>query len=158
MVQQLVSVRRDGFTIVELLIVIVVIAILASISIVAYGGIQDRAKSSAAQTLASQIARKAEAWNAVRGTYADLATLKTGAADLPEARLDNPDVVVASGASPNFITATTAGVGSATTKTAGNGEVVAYRFCSASAGAMIYYWNSAGTTPGQFSIRVGAGC
>ena len=35
---------RRGFTIVELLIVIVVIAILAAITIVAYNGIQNRAK------------------------------------------------------------------------------------------------------------------
>ena len=38
--------KAHGFTIVELLIVIVVIAILAAISIVAYTGIQDRAKAS----------------------------------------------------------------------------------------------------------------
>lgn len=37
---------RYGFTIVELLIVIVVIAILASISVVAYNGIQDRSRNS----------------------------------------------------------------------------------------------------------------
>jgi len=40
----------SGFTIVELLIVIVVIAILAAISVVAYNGIQDRAKSSRVST------------------------------------------------------------------------------------------------------------
>ena len=41
------SMRKNvGFTIVELLIVIVVIGILAAITIVAYNGIQDRAKSS----------------------------------------------------------------------------------------------------------------
>ena len=40
----------SGFTIVELLIVIVVIAILATISIVAYNGIQNRANDSAVQS------------------------------------------------------------------------------------------------------------
>ena len=46
---------KQGFTIVELLIVIVVIAILAAITIVAYNGIQNRAKASSAQELAAQI-------------------------------------------------------------------------------------------------------
>lgn len=40
--------NRRAFTIVELLIVIVVIAVLAAISIVAYNGIQDRSKNSIA--------------------------------------------------------------------------------------------------------------
>lgn len=47
-----------GFTIVELLIVVVVIAILAAITIVAYNGIQNRAKASAAQNMSSQAAKK----------------------------------------------------------------------------------------------------
>lgn len=38
---------RSGFTIVELLIVIVVIGILAAITIVAYNGVQNRAKATA---------------------------------------------------------------------------------------------------------------
>ena len=41
-----VSTTKKGFTIVELLIVIVVIAILAAISIVSYNGIQQRARTS----------------------------------------------------------------------------------------------------------------
>lgn len=41
---------RDGFTIVELLIVIVVIGILAAITIVAYNGIQNKAKYSLMQS------------------------------------------------------------------------------------------------------------
>lgn len=39
--------KRQGFTIVELLIVIVVIAILAAITVVAYTGVQDSARTSA---------------------------------------------------------------------------------------------------------------
>lgn len=40
--------KQSGFTIVELLIVVVVIAILAAITIVAYNGIQERSRASAA--------------------------------------------------------------------------------------------------------------
>ena len=50
--------QKQGFTIVELLIVIVVIAILAAITIVAYTGIQNRAKASGAQTAVSQAVKK----------------------------------------------------------------------------------------------------
>jgi len=83
-----------GFTIVELLIVIVVIAILAAISIVAYNGIQNRGKASAAQSLASQIAKKAEAYNTVKSSYpADVAAF--AATDAKEANLDDPSKVVA---------------------------------------------------------------
>ncbi|TYL51184.1 type IV pilin protein [Agromyces mariniharenae] len=51
-----------GFTIVELLIVIVVIAILATITVVAYNGIKDRAAASAASSAAQQVAKKVMAY------------------------------------------------------------------------------------------------
>ena len=61
--------KQSGFTIVELLIVIVVIAILAAITIVAYNGIQARSKNSAAQTTAATVVKKAELYNTEIGYY-----------------------------------------------------------------------------------------
>jgi prepilin-type N-terminal cleavage/methylation domain-containing protein len=48
----------NGFTIVELLIVIVVIGILAAITIVAYNGVQQRARSASASAAVTQAAKK----------------------------------------------------------------------------------------------------
>lgn len=61
--------KSNGFTIVELLIVIVVIAILASISIVSYNGIQNRAKATAATSTAKNVLVKAEMANTFKGAY-----------------------------------------------------------------------------------------
>lgn len=49
--------RSTGFTIVELLVVIVVIAILAAISVVAYNGIRERAEAAAITTQVNQYAK-----------------------------------------------------------------------------------------------------
>lgn len=54
--------RQKGFTIVELLIVIVVIAILAAITIVAFRGVQDRAKASKAASALTQASKKLKMW------------------------------------------------------------------------------------------------
>ena len=51
-----------GFTIVELLIVIVVIGILAAIVIVAYNGVQERARASSVSSALSQAAKKIAVW------------------------------------------------------------------------------------------------
>ncbi len=49
---------KSGFTIVELLIVIVVIGILAAITIVAYNGVQDRARNAALKSEMNQLQKK----------------------------------------------------------------------------------------------------
>ena len=60
---------RRGFTVVELLIVIVVIAILATITLVGYNGIQQRAKKTALTTSLRQASDGALAYNAQNGSY-----------------------------------------------------------------------------------------
>ena len=61
--------KAHGFTIVELLIVIVVIAILAAISIAAYTHIQQRAKNTAIINAAGQSLKMIQSYIAMNGTY-----------------------------------------------------------------------------------------
>ncbi len=60
--------KQKGFTIVELLIVVVVIAILAAITIVAYNGITQRSKDSQAQSGLSQSMKKIKGYAATQGS------------------------------------------------------------------------------------------
>ena len=61
--------RHDGFTIVELLIVIVVIGILAAITIIAYNGVQQRARDTQRIEAISKIRKGLELYRAVNNTY-----------------------------------------------------------------------------------------
>ena len=61
--------RLPGFTLVELLIVIVIIAILAAITIVAYNGIQGRARAASATSDLTNIAKQIESYNVINGAY-----------------------------------------------------------------------------------------
>lgn len=55
--------NKTGFTIVELLIVIVVIGVLAAIVLVTYTGVQNNAKTTKAQTAAKAVRDKIVAYN-----------------------------------------------------------------------------------------------
>src|SRR6478735_1083143 len=90
--------KQTGFTIVELLIVIVVIAILAAITIMAYNGIQVRGKTSAANTAALNTAKKAELYNTDIGYYPLAMSSLTGA---PQTASYNLTGIVAGGTLTN---------------------------------------------------------
>ena len=65
---------QKGFTIVELLIVIVVIAILAAISIVAYNGIQSRAENTKSLSAVSSWAKGLQLYKIHNGDYPNINT------------------------------------------------------------------------------------
>lgn len=62
-------VKFPGFTIVELLLVIVVVAILAAIVIVAYKGVQERAQNATRKTDISNLQKILENYKVFNGSY-----------------------------------------------------------------------------------------
>lgn len=83
---------KKGFTIVELLIVIVVIGILAAIVVVTYQGVQNKANTTAAEQNAREVANKAAAFNATATSYpkdeTELKDAKPASGEvIPEAKL-----------------------------------------------------------------------
>lgn len=71
--------KQQGFTIVELLIVIVVIGILAALVVTTFTGIQQRARNTERQTDIKAIHGQVEAYYAQNGRYPTLANLNDGA-------------------------------------------------------------------------------
>ena len=68
--------NQKGFTIVELLIVIVVIAILAAISIVAYTGVQENARNTQRVANAKSVIDATNAYYSEKGSWPTLAELQ----------------------------------------------------------------------------------
>lgn len=139
------NLSKRGFTLVELLIVIVVIAILAAISIVAYNGVQNRGKAAAAQSLASQVAKKAEAWNTIEGVYPTFAEFHDNVGDNTDG---SPDAAVLDDANKVINTA----------PAADNQEVVQYYPCNEGTGTpnggfVVRYWDA--VAKGLVEIRGG---
>ena len=69
--------RNQGFTIVELLIVIVVIGILALLVITTYSGIQQKARNSKRQTDVQSLQTQLEAFYSQNGYYPSLTDMNT---------------------------------------------------------------------------------
>lgn len=73
--------RQEGFTIVELLIVIVVIGILAALVITTYSGIQAKARNAKRQTDINSIQTQLEAYYANNNHYPSFADLSSATWD-----------------------------------------------------------------------------
>lgn len=99
----------SGFTVIELLLVIVMIAIITLVTATSYNATQARSKSASAQSLGNQISKKAEGWYSVLGyypTYTQLSTSKINTADTSptspvESRVDDPANTITDGATTN---------------------------------------------------------
>ncbi len=147
--------KERGFTIVELLIVIVVIAVLAAITIVAYNGITNRAKDANNKTDAVSIAKVAEALNADTGAY------PTGTTDATLTTSFNSGTTskLPSGVAVKFIAAAT----TAPTYAAvlADAELATHTYtvkvCASPNGLNIYYPNRASTAAAAIQ-NAGAGC
>lgn len=132
--------KEGGFTIVELLIVIVIIGILAALVIVAYTGITNRANATKAKTNAQAIQKKAEAIYANNGsTYPITVAGATGftgdVGSLP--------------AGVSLLTGAGALSGSNGTTT------VEYQFCDAGQGYQVWYWDYSATPAARTSAGTG---
>lgn len=118
--------KANGFTVVELLVVLVIIALLAGI--VAYHNsrsIQARSRSSTASSNAEMVIRKAESWRAALGSYPTYAQLSTGKINAGDATLTGP--------AESRITDATNTLLDAATSTPTNELKTAYRACTTGA-------------------------
>jgi prepilin-type N-terminal cleavage/methylation domain-containing protein len=72
-----------GFTLVELLVVIVILGILAAIVVFAVGGVTDKGQSAACKTDRATLEAAEEAYFAQNGSYVDSTTANNGGALVP---------------------------------------------------------------------------
>ncbi|MDB5161773.1 MAG: hypothetical protein JWM52_281 [Candidatus Saccharibacteria bacterium] len=134
--------EERGFTIVELLIVIVVIGILAAITIVSYTGISAKANSNTAKANAQSTVQVVETYaqdnNGTYPTLSQLTGITTGTAKLPSG------LTVQSG--------TLAGTGF----TGGTPPTTSILYVpKGTTGGCIAYWDSSITTPAAIFFYVG---
>ncbi len=85
------TIRQRGFTIVELLVVVVVIAILAAITVVSYNGITARAEKTKTLAAARSYIQALQAYKAGEGSYPSTATYCLGTGYTDRTGDSNPD-------------------------------------------------------------------
>lgn len=145
--------NKSGFTIVELLIVVVVIAILAAITIVSYNGIQARALTDGSLATTDQVQKRAEAWNTLMGSYPNLAQLRTNSVSPPD--IDTP--YGATGPVEAKLSSIDVAMGAGIDEVRANkGKTVNYEPCGPGPtyqGANIDYWNY--STKAAVQVRIG---
>jgi len=141
-----------GFTLVELLIVIFVLAILVAIVILTYNGIQSRAKTSTARATANTAIKKALAYNAETANYPIISTDLTGASAATTYRLTGATFVAAMGttppANPISLTFYKCGTGASTTAPSTVADIIA------PTGVKIDYFNYGTKTTNSVSAGV----
>lgn len=72
------SSKQTGFTVVEMIVVVVVIGILAAISLVSYTTVQQRARDAQRTTDVMEVQKALEKYHAANGIYPSVGTDNTG--------------------------------------------------------------------------------
>lgn len=167
MIQNIKSIRKDrGFTIVELLVVIVVIGILAAITMVSYTGVTAKANTTKALSNAQSAATVAQVYYADSGTWpATAAAFATGYTGGSGATSKMPTgVTVVPGANgangTTFTEPTQATLWRTNIQPANYGSTVTWACspdCTAPTGGRITYWDFTTGAQSTNVIYVGSG-
>ena len=154
--------KERGFTIVELLVVIVVIGILAAITIVSYTGITARANASATKQMASNVITKAGVYQTEGST---LNWPLTGALAMSQtnssAAITGVTVIASAAvtvASMTTISYQLCGSTMATGGTIGTPSAAPVSYATATAnptGIIVGYWDYGLATPAQSTLSAG---
>ena len=143
---------QKGFTIVELLIVIVVIGILAAITIVAFNGIQNRGKTASGQSTANSIVKKLEAYNSINSAYP---TTKTQIQGTAESKIDGLPAATVAGTEPVIVPATDTIISATalTASSANGGKSI--RINGTATGGNVFYWDYTSGTGVEVPVKYG---
>jgi prepilin-type N-terminal cleavage/methylation domain-containing protein len=137
-----------GFTVVELVIVIAVVAIITALVVTSYNSAKNNNMTASGETLASQGALKAKGWYSVYSTWPTLTNLQT--TTVAEAKLTDTSAFISwvNGSGTN---------GASNQNTYKSGKAVVYRLCSN--GGMTYYWDyTKNTAANPIGVSFGSGC